>query len=99
MQSANPLVRAKALQAMAMMRVSTVAHLIIIQLKNAIKDSSAYVRRTAAQVIPSVFKLDSKFRSDLIAMVAKLLDDDSVFVLGGALYAFQQVLLHQTVIH
>lgn len=91
MSSPNPLVRAKALQAMSTMRVSSVVHLIIIQLKSAVKDSSAYVRRTAGHVLPIVNKLDTKFRSDLMGMLTILLDDDSVYVLSGALYAFQQI--------
>ncbi|ETO31343.1 hypothetical protein RFI_05778, partial [Reticulomyxa filosa] len=91
MSSPNPLVRAKALQAMATMRVGAVAHLIIIHLKNAVKDSSAYVRRTAAQVLPVVLKLDAKFRPDLIFMLTTLLNDESVVVLSGALYSFQQI--------
>jgi len=91
MASSNPLVRAKALQAMASMHVTTVTHLIIIQLKNAIKDSSAYVRRTACHVLPIVHHLDNKYRSDLIAMLTTLLDDDNVYVLSGALYAFEEI--------
>eukprot|EP00484_Ammonia_sp_Unknown_P027652 CAMPEP_0197037556 /NCGR_PEP_ID=MMETSP1384-20130603/14733_1 /TAXON_ID=29189 /ORGANISM="Ammonia sp." /LENGTH=1385 /DNA_ID=CAMNT_0042467871 /DNA_START=77 /DNA_END=4234 /DNA_ORIENTATION=+ len=88
MASPNPLVRAKALHAMSCMRVSSVAHLIILQLKNAIKDSSPYVRRTAGHVLPSVLLLDAKFKVDLIAMLTTLLADDDVYVLSGALYAF-----------
>lgn len=88
MSSPNPLVRAKALHAMACMRVASVAHLIIIALKHCVKDSSAYVRRTAAHVLPAVFELDPKFKPDLIAMLTILLKDNNVYVLGGTLYAF-----------
>ena len=88
MASPNPLVRAKALHAMSCMRVSSVTHLIILQLKNAVKDSSSYVRRTAAQVLPAVNNLDNKFKVDLIAMLTTLLADDDVYVLSGALYSF-----------
>ena len=88
MASPNPLVRAKALHAMSCMRVSSVTHLIILQLKNAVKDSSSYVRRTAAQVLPAVNKLDNKFKVDLIAMLTTILADDNVYVLSGGLYAF-----------
>ena len=85
------LVRVKALHAMSCMRVASVTHLIILQHENAVKDSSAYVRRTAAQVLPSVHKLDTKFKSDLIAMLTTLLADDNVYVLSGSIYAFQML--------
>eukprot|EP01083_Nonionella_stella_P182587 657380_1 len=91
MASPNPLVRAKALHAMSCMRVTSVTHLIILQLKNAVKDSSPYVRRTASQVLPSVHNLDGKFKTDLMTMLTTLLADDDVYVLSGALYAFNSL--------
>eukprot|EP01084_Bolivina_argentea_P307719 531913_1 len=51
MASPNPLVRANSLHAMLCRCVKPVTHLIILALKNAVKDSSPYVHRTASQVL------------------------------------------------
>lgn len=91
MSSPNPLVRAKSLQAMSSMNVKSVTHLIIMQLKNAIKDSSQYVRKTCSQILPIVYNIDKKYKNDLISLLSILLNDDSVSVLSGAIYSFNYI--------
>ena len=91
MSSPNPLVRAKSLQAMSSMNVKSVTHLIIMQLKNAVKDSSEYVRKTCSQILPIVYNIDNKYKNDLISLLATLLNDDNVVVLSGAIYSFNYI--------
>jgi AP-3 complex subunit beta len=52
----NPLFRAHALRTLSSLRVKTLIPLIVIQIKKSSKDSSPYVRKTAAYAIPKVFR-------------------------------------------
>jgi len=101
LQSTNPLTRASALKALTSMRVPVIVPIILIALGSAVKDSSAYVRKSAAHAIPKIYTLcrslmkadeiEPSQRAQLVEHIEKLLEDREVMVLSGALYAFMQI--------
>jgi AP-3 complex subunit beta len=56
LEDPNPLFRAYALRVLSSLRVKILVDLIVLQIKKSAKDSSAYVRKTAAYAITKVFR-------------------------------------------
>lgn len=61
LSSSNQRTRANALKAITGIKVPMVLHLIVLSVRTAVKDSSAFVRRVAAQAIPKIFQYVRSF--------------------------------------
>lgn len=89
--SSNQRVRANALRAMSSISIKVVIPLVMIALKNAVRDTSSYVRKAAACAIPKVFVTDPGKKPELVEMVAELLTNTEPNVLGATVFAFTRV--------
>jgi len=91
MKSTNQLVRGKALQAMSSLEVPSVIHLTLMEVKTAVKDSSAYVRKIACHCLPRLLRQNADLRGDIEEHLTALLADVEVMVLESVMYAFNQI--------
>jgi len=90
-RNANQLVRAQALRTLSSFRVKMILQVVIASIVGGSKDSSAYVRKTAAHAIGKVYSLDLSQKEVLVECIDKLLKDRSPLVLGSAVAAFDEV--------
>mmetsp|Transcript_4590 Transcript_4590/g.19697 ORF Transcript_4590/g.19697 Transcript_4590/m.19697 type:complete len:1028 (+) Transcript_4590:3095-6178(+) len=87
----SQLIRALALRVLSSIRVKTILQVVIHGIAAATKDSSPYVRKTAANAIPKVFALDEETLDILLEPLARLLGDRSGMVIGSAVAALQEI--------
>eukprot|EP00954_Amorphochlora_amoebiformis_P014851 1161853-Amorphochlora_amoeboformis.AAC.1 len=88
--SSNQRVRANALRAMSSISIKVVIPIVMIALKNAVRDTSSYVRKASACAIPKVWRTDPGRQMELIDMIAELLSNTEPNVLGATMFAFHQ---------
>uniref|UniRef100_K3WFQ3 AP-3 complex subunit beta n=1 Tax=Globisporangium ultimum (strain ATCC 200006 / CBS 805.95 / DAOM BR144) TaxID=431595 RepID=K3WFQ3_GLOUD len=97
----NQLIRALALRVMTSIRVRDILQIQLIAIRKCTADSSAYVRKCAANAISKIFVVDPEQKDVLAEIIGKLLNDSSTMVLGSAVQALSEVcpdrldLLHQ----
>lgn len=97
----NQLIRASALRVLSSIRVKMISPIVMLAIRDASADMSPYVRKTAAHAIPKLYSLDSELKTELVAIIQKLLADKTVLVIGSAVMAFTEVcpervdLIHQ----
>ncbi|GMT28445.1 hypothetical protein PFISCL1PPCAC_19742 [Pristionchus fissidentatus] len=87
----NQLIRACALRVLSSIRVSMIAPIVLLSIKDGVRDMSAYVRKVAAHAIPKLHSLDGSLEVELIDCISLLLSDRRGLVLGSAVYAFDQI--------
>uniref|UniRef100_A0A0N4ZMA2 AP-3 complex subunit beta n=1 Tax=Parastrongyloides trichosuri TaxID=131310 RepID=A0A0N4ZMA2_PARTI len=86
----NQLIRASALRVLSSIRVSMIAPVMMLAIKDAVRDMSAYVRKVAAHAIPKLYSLEPELQPQLIECIDFLLGDKRTLVLGSAVYAFEE---------
>jgi len=89
--NSNQLIRAFALRVMSSIRVKIISQLIVLAIDKSCKDSSPYVRKTAAHAIPKVYNLDREQKDQCIKIIQILLTDRTTTVLGSTITAFDEV--------
>jgi AP-3 complex subunit beta len=77
-QDPNQLIRASALRVLTSIRVHMIAPVLLLAIKESVRDMSAYVRKVAAHAIPKLYALDSDLQPQLIECID--------FLLGKAYY-------------
>eukprot|EP00500_Bicosoecida_sp_ms1_P004736 CAMPEP_0203808676 /NCGR_PEP_ID=MMETSP0115-20131106/1748_1 /ASSEMBLY_ACC=CAM_ASM_000227 /TAXON_ID=33651 /ORGANISM="Bicosoecid sp, Strain ms1" /LENGTH=1095 /DNA_ID=CAMNT_0050717369 /DNA_START=49 /DNA_END=3336 /DNA_ORIENTATION=- len=87
----NQLIRSMALRVMTSIRVRDIVQLQIMAISKCATDSSPYVRKTAAHSLPKIFALAPDVKSELTEIIAKLLRDTAVMVVGSAVAAYWEV--------
>ncbi|CAK9300798.1 unnamed protein product [Gordionus sp. m RMFG-2023] len=87
----NQLIRASALRVLSSIRVPMISPIMMLAIKEGMRDMSPYVRKTAALAIPKLYKLDPELKESLIEVIEKLLADKSTLVVGSANMAFEMV--------
>ncbi|KAF8366488.1 apb-3 [Pristionchus pacificus] len=87
----NQLIRASALRVLSSIRVAMISPIVLLAIKDGVRDMSAYVRKVAAHAIPKLYVLDSSLERELIECITLLLSDRRGLVLGSAVYAFDQI--------
>ncbi|CAF2484524.1 unnamed protein product [Rotaria sp. Silwood2] len=87
----NQLIRASALRVLSSIRVPTIVTIMMLAIREAANDMSAYVRKTAANAIAKLYALDPEMKDELILIIAKLLADKTILVNGSAVQAFEHV--------
>lgn len=60
-QDPNQLIRASALRVLSSIRVPMIVPIMMLSLKEAVSDMSPYVRKTAANAIPKLYRLVKVF--------------------------------------
>ncbi|KAL3116037.1 hypothetical protein niasHT_007337 [Heterodera trifolii] len=76
----NQLIRASALRVLSSIRVQMISPVVMLAIREAIRDMSPYVRKVAAHAIPKLFALDYELQPQLIECIDNLL----------AVYAFEE---------
>lgn len=92
----NQFLRAQALRVLSSIRVPLIHQVVQMGVTKCARDTSAYVRKTAALAIPKVYALERSSRDALAEPLALLLGDSSVAVVGAALVAFAEVCPERT---
>ena len=87
----NQLIRALALRVMSSIRLPITTQVVMLSVRKCAKDSSAYVRKTAAHAIPKLYSMDTDQEEALTDVIMDLVRDPSILVTGSALHAFQEV--------
>lgn len=87
----NQLIRALALRVMTSIRVRDILQIQLIAIRKCTADSSAYVRKCAANAISKIFVVDPEQKDVLAEIIGKLLNDASTMVLGSAVQALVEV--------
>jgi AP-3 complex subunit beta len=67
------LFKASALRVLSSIRVQMIAPVMMLAIKEAVRDMSPYVRKVAAHAIPKLFALDPELQSSLIECIDFLL--------------------------
>ncbi|VDK44961.1 unnamed protein product [Anisakis simplex] len=86
----NQLIRASALRVLSSIRVPMIAPIMLLAIRESVRDMSAYVRKVAAHAIPKLYALDEGLQSELVECIDYLLGDKRTLVLGSAVYAFEE---------
>ncbi|CAI2312609.1 unnamed protein product [Caenorhabditis sp. 36 PRJEB53466] len=87
----NQLIRGSALRVLTSIRVPMVAPIMLLAIKDAVRDMSPYVRKVAAHAIPKLYSLEPELESQLVDCIDFLLADRRSLVLGSAVYAFDEI--------
>uniref|UniRef100_A0A915PPW8 AP-3 complex subunit beta n=1 Tax=Setaria digitata TaxID=48799 RepID=A0A915PPW8_9BILA len=86
----NQLIRASALRVLSSIRVPMIAPVMLLAIRESVRDMSAYVRKVAAHAIPKLYSLEETLQAELIECIDYLLGDKRTLVLGSAVYAFEE---------
>ncbi|CAJ0963897.1 unnamed protein product, partial [Mesorhabditis belari] len=87
----NQLIRGSALRVLSSIRVGMIAPIMLLAIKDSVRDMSPYVRKVAAHAIPKLYALDSDLEMELVDCIDFLLGDRRSLVLGSAVYAFEEI--------
>ncbi|VDM82195.1 unnamed protein product, partial [Strongylus vulgaris] len=87
----NQLIRASALRVLSSIRVGMIAPIMLLAIKDSVRDMSPYVRKVAAHAIPKLYSLEPDLEVELVDCIDFLLADRRSLVLGSAVYAFQEI--------
>ncbi|VDM65268.1 unnamed protein product, partial [Strongylus vulgaris] len=87
----NQLIRASALRVLSSIRVGMIAPIMLLAIKDSVRDMSPYVRKVAAHAIPKLYSLEPDLEAELVDCIDFLLADRRSLVLGSAVYAFQEI--------
>ncbi|KAJ6247651.1 ap-1 complex subunit beta-1 [Anaeramoeba flamelloides] len=92
-QDENPLVRALALRTMGSMKVEGVTEYLCQPLRKCLKDTSAYVRKTAVVCVVKLFDQNPELvkTQGFIKELKKLIGDSNPMVVSNALTVLQQI--------
>ena len=89
----NQLIRGLALRVMSSMRVSEIAQIQLLAVQRCASDSSPYVRKCAAIALTKLAGMGNEREqtAELMELLKKLLQDNSVMVLGSAVVAYNEI--------
>ena len=87
----NQLIRAMALRVLCSIRERAIVQIQLMSLKKCASDSSAYVKKTAAQSVGKVASLDPESKDEIVEIIERLLNDRNTQVLSSAIAAFNEV--------
>ncbi|WKX91618.1 hypothetical protein Q1695_009998 [Nippostrongylus brasiliensis] len=87
----NQLIRASALRVLSSIRVGMIVPIMLLAIKDSVRDMSPYVRKVAAHAIPKLYSLDPDLETELVDCIDFLLADRRSLVLGSAVYAFEEI--------
>ncbi|KAI4130157.1 MAG: hypothetical protein LQ338_001865 [Usnochroma carphineum] len=93
MENVNPLIRASALRTMGYIHVKEFVSGLVLPLKRLLRDSDAYVRKTAAMAVAKLYDHDKNIveNSDLIDRLNAMLRDENSTVVAQALASLMDI--------
>ncbi|EWC77864.1 hypothetical protein C923_01470 [Plasmodium falciparum UGT5.1] len=90
----NYQIRASALKAMASIKSIDMINILMNSLKKLSKDKSPYVRKSCADVIPSIYNIDKDQFMFLRKILLDLINDQDVVVLSSAIMSFNSLCIY-----
>ena len=88
----NQLIRGLALRVMSSMRVSEITQIQLLAVQRCATDTSPYVRKCAAIALTKLASMgNDEQTNELLELLKKLLQDNSVMVLGSAVVAYNEI--------
>ncbi|VTZ66305.1 AP-3 complex subunit beta, putative [Plasmodium chabaudi chabaudi] len=93
----NYQIRSWALRAMASIKSIDIINILIGSLKRLSNDNSPYVRKTCADVIPSIYLVDKDQFIFLRKLLIKLISDRELTVVSSAIISFSTVCIYNQV--
>jgi len=91
MSSPNQLLRSLALRVMCSIRIRDIVQLQMLAVSTCARDSSPYVRKTAACALPKLYRLDPEQKPQLVEILLLLIGDKSTLVFGSAIASFNEI--------
>ena len=89
LSDSDPIVRALALKILSSIRNKEIIEIVLDAVTRCALDVSPYVRKAAALAIVKVNQTCEGYTEELIPIIKRLLNDQSVIAISGALYALQ----------
>lgn len=89
----NPLIRALAIRTMSYIPIPVVTDSLTDNLRHALKDRDAYVRKTAAICVAKLYAADPKRaeRGGFVALLSDLMLDSNATVVANAVAALSEI--------
>lgn len=87
----SALIRASALRAISSMRIEEILPILLISIQRAVNDFSIYVRKAACLTLLKLSEMEDVDNDTLIAMVQKLIADNSMIVVGPAIHVMSEL--------
>ncbi|KAJ3128506.1 AP-3 complex subunit beta-1 [Physocladia obscura] len=87
----NPMIRAMALRVLSGIRVQMISPLILLALKRASMDMSAYVRKAVANALPKLVSADPNQQEACMELIEQSMNDNSTLVLGSAVLSLNDL--------
>ncbi|CAD2084014.1 AP-3 complex subunit beta, putative [Plasmodium vinckei lentum] len=95
----NYQIRSWALRAMASIKSIDIINILIGSLKRLSNDNSPYVRKTCADVIPSIYFVDKDQFIFLRKLLIKLISDRELTVVSSAIISFSTICIYNQIEH
>jgi AP-3 complex subunit beta len=89
LSDSDPIVRALALKILSSIRNREIIEIVIDAVTKCALDGSPYVRKAAALAIVKINETCDEYTDELLPIIKRLLNDQSVIAISGALYALQ----------
>ncbi|KAG5437115.1 hypothetical protein PCANB_001236 [Pneumocystis canis] len=89
----NPLVRALAIRTMGCIRVNKIVDYLFEPLRKTLRDSNAYVRKTAAICVAKLFDInpEASIENGFLEMLQELLNDNTSMIVANAVSALVEI--------
>ncbi|EAY20916.1 Adaptin N terminal region family protein [Trichomonas vaginalis G3] len=87
----DPIVRAMALKVLSSIRNTEIIEIVLDSVTRCALDLSPYVRKAAALAVVKINETSPDYIEELIPIVQRLLNDQSLVTISGALYAAEKI--------
>lgn len=87
----DPIVRALALKILSSIRSPEIIEIVLDAVHTCCSDVSPYVRKAAALALVKLYETDASCLDSLEPLISRLLTDQSIITISGALYALQRI--------
>jgi AP-3 complex subunit beta len=89
LSDSDPIVRAHALKILSSIRNKEIIEIVLDAVTKCALDGSPYVRKAAALAVVKINETSDEYIDELLPIIKRLLNDQSVVAISGALYALQ----------
>lgn len=91
LSDSDPCVRAMALKILSSIRSQEIIEIVMDAVQTCSRDMSPYVRKAAALALIKIYETDADCLEQILVILKKLLFDNSVITVSGALYALLRI--------
>ena len=91
LSDSDPIVRALALKILSSIRNKEIIEIVLDAVTKCALDGSPYVRKAAALAVVKINETCEEYTDELLPIIKRLLNDQSVVAISGALYALQVI--------